>query len=147
MMNKQQKEYTVSRITSITKGKEFECECEKPDLLKHIRRAIVSDLAKLKSAKDITKIFEDRIIEKGDSYRCMEASADLLFQEPESYKQAMFELALEKQKHSDANIKIKEYAQRLIDAINLGKYEDGAIPIKLMESYVPEPPTKNKTTK
>ena len=141
-MNKQQRDYTIDRINKIAKGKEFECECEKPDLKKHIRRAIAAGTSKMKSAKEITAMYEKRIIEQGESYRDMEANVTQLFEEPQSYKDAMTELKTEQQKHADANAEVHRYAQSLIDAVELGKFEDGAEPIKLMEGYAPKPPTK-----
>ena len=48
----------------------------------------------------------------------------------------------EQKKHADANAEVHRYAQSLIDAVELGKFEDGAEPIKLMEGYAPKPPTK-----
>lgn len=144
-MNKQQRDYTVDRIRNIAQGKEFECECEKPSLKAHIRRAIAAGTSKMKSAKDITAMFEKRIIESEGGYR-ESLSADLpqLFEEPQSYKDAMAELAAEQRKHAEANAEVQRYAQYLIDAVELGKYEDGAEPIRLMEAFQPKPPASAK---
>ncbi len=144
-MNKQQRDYTIDRIKKIAQGKEFVCECEKPDLGKHIRRAIAAGASKLKSAKEITSMFEKRIIESGDGYRSLEVTPTQLFEQPQSYKDAMAELKSEQKKHEDANAAIKSYAQLLIDAVELGKYEDGAEPIRLMESFIPQPPKSAKS--
>ena len=141
-MNKQQRDYTIDRINKIAKGKDFKCECEKPDLNKHIRRTIAAGTAKMKSAKEITAMFEKRIIEQGESYRDMDANLTQLFEPPQSYKDAMAELKTEQQKHADANADGHRYAQSLIDAVELGKFKDGAEPIKLMEAYAPKLPTK-----
>ncbi len=144
-MNKQQRDYTIDRINKIAKGKEFECECEKPELKKHIRRAIAAGTSKMKSAKEITAMYEKRIIEHGESYRDMEATVVQLFEEPQSYKDAMAELKAEQKKHADANAEVKKFAQRLIDDVELGKYEDGAEPIRLMEAYIPVAPRSAKS--
>lgn len=68
-MNKQQRDYTIDRIKKIAKGKEFECECEKPSLSKHIRRAIANGTAKLRPAKVIVSHFERKVIEEGNRGR------------------------------------------------------------------------------
>ena len=143
-MNKQQRDYTITRISQIAKGKEFACECEKPELKKHIRRAIAAGISKMKPAKEITAMFEKRIIEQGEEYRYLDANVTQLFEEPQSYKDAMAELKAEQKKHEDANATVKRYAQSLIDAVELGKYDDGAEPIRLMESFIPQPPKSAK---
>lgn len=141
-MNKQQREYTIDRITKIAKAKEFKCECEDPSLKKHIRRAIAAGISKMKPAKEIIAMFEKRIIENGESYRDMEANMCDLFEQPQSYKEAMAELNAEQKKYDDTNAEVQRYAQGLIDAVELGKFEDGAEPIKLMEGYAPKHPVK-----
>jgi len=135
-MNKQQRDYAIERIGKISKSKEFECECEKPSLSKHIRRAIAAGNSKVKTAKEITFIFEDKIM-GGDSYRSDTADMKDLFEQPQSYKDAMAELAAEQKKHEDANNEVKRFAQGLIDRVNLGEFEDGKEPIRLMEAYSP----------
>jgi hypothetical protein len=139
-MTKQQREYTIERIKKISKGKAFECECEKPDLTKHIRRSIATGSSKMKSAKEITAMYERRIVEQGDSYRDMEANVTQLFEQPQSYKDAMAELAREQKKHADANEKTARFAQSLIDRIELGEFDDGKEPILLMEGFTPVKP-------
>lgn len=144
-MNKQQRDYTIERINKIAKDKEFVCECETPDLRKHIRRAIAAGTSKMKSAKEVTAMYQKRIIEQGESYRDMEAKVTDIFEEPQSYKDAMAELKAERKKHADANAEVQRYAQSLIDGVELGKFEDGAEPIRLMEAYSPKLPTPGKT--
>lgn len=141
-MNKQQRDYIASRIKDIAKGKKFECECEKPSLGKHVRRAIASGKAKMKPSGEIIALFQKRIIEQSDSYRGLDFSLEGLFEEPQSYKDAMEELKSEQRKHADANALVHQYAQSLIDAVELGKYEDGAEPIRPMEAYAPKAPVK-----
>jgi hypothetical protein len=142
-MNKQQRDYTIDRIESVSKGKKFECECEKPSLAKHIRRAIAAGAAKVKSPKEITKFFESKIM-SGESYRSDSASMEDLFEEPQSYKDAMAELAAEQKKHQDANDEVQRFAQNLIDRVELGEFEDGKEPIRLMEAYAPKAPKPAK---
>lgn len=138
-MNKQQREYTIERIKKTSKSKEFECECEKPSLSKHIRRAIAAGAAKVKSAKEITGHFESKIM-GGESYRSDSADMTDLFEAPQSYKDAMAELKEEQKKHADANDEVQRYAQGLIDRVELGEFEDGREPIRLMEAYAPKAP-------
>lgn len=138
-MNKQQRDYAIERITSISKGKEFECECEKPSLSKHIRRAIASGSSKVRASREITAFFEAKIMD-GESYRSDSADITVLFDEPLTYKQAMAELAAEQKKHQDANDEVKRFAQGLIDRVELGEFEDGKEPIRLMEAYAPKAP-------
>lgn len=64
------------------------------------------------------------------------------FEEPQSYKDAMTELNAEQKKHVDANTEAQRFAQALIDRIELGEFEDGKEPIRLMEAYAPKPPAK-----
>lgn len=133
-MNKQQREYTTARIDKIAKEKQFKCECEKPSLEAHIRRAIAGKMAKMKPAKDITAMFETRILEGNDRYE-IRASLKDLYEHPQSYKDAMAELKAEQDKHEEENKRIQRYAQELIDRIELGEFEDGKDPIRLMEAY------------
>lgn len=143
-MNKQQRDYTIDRINKIAKGKEFECECEKPSRVKHIRRAIAQGTAKVKSAKEIFRHFEKDIIENGSRYNDPTAGLADLFEEPQSYKEAMAELAAEQKKHEDANNEVKRFAQSLIDRVELGEFDDGKEPIRLMEAYAPKAPKPAK---
>ena len=138
-MNKQQRDYSTERIKEIARKKQFKCECEKPSLHAHIRRAIAAKTAKLRTAKDITMMFETRIMEAQDRYD-MKADIKDLYEAPQSYKDAMAELKAEQDKHEAENESTYRYAQSLIDQIELGEFEDGKEPIRLMEAYTPKPP-------
>jgi len=142
-MNKQQRDYAIDRIKKTSKSKEFECECEKPSLSKHIRRAIAAGSSKVKPAKEITAIFESKIM-GGESYRSDSVDMTDLFEAPQSYKDAMAELAAEQKKHKDANDEVQRFAQGLIDRVELGEFEDGKEPIRLIEAYAPKAPKSAK---
>lgn len=47
----------------------------------------------------------------------------------------MEELKREQDKHEVENRKTRRFAQGLIDRIELGEFEDGKEPIRLMEAY------------
>jgi hypothetical protein len=138
-MTKQQREYAISRIRTIAGQKKFKCECQKPSLQKHIRRAIAAGCAKVKSAKAITGHFESKIM-GDDSYRSDSASITDIFEAPQSYNDAMAELAAEQSKYEAANQDVSRFAQSLIDRVELGEFQDGKDPILLMEAYAPKAP-------
>lgn len=142
-MNKQQRDYAIKRINEISNKKHFKCECEVPSLTTHIRRAIAAGVSKVKPAKDIIAIFEQKIM-SGESYRESTTEMKNLFEAPQSYKDAMAELKAEQDKHAAENNATTKFAQGIIDRIELGMFEDSIEPIRLMEAYEPKAPAKRK---
>ena len=139
-MNKQQRDYTITRIKSIASEKQFECECEQPSLTKHIRQAIAAGTAKLKPSSVIVEHFREAMMT--DRYSCESAKLSELFVPPLSYVEQCRELEAEKAKHAAENALTMKFAQGLIDRIELGEFEDGKEPIRLMEAYTPKKPAK-----
>jgi hypothetical protein len=139
-MNKQQRDYTIQRIKYIANEKKFECECAEPSLVKHIRQSIAAGTAKLKTSAAIIEHFRDALMT--DRYSCDSGKITDLFVPPQSYVDQCKELEAEKAKHANENAMTMKFAQGLIDRIELGEFEDGKEPIRLMEAYTPKKPTK-----
>lgn len=83
-------------------------------------------------------MLESRILDGQDRHD-LKAKLEELYDAPQSYKDAMAELKAEQDKHEEENKSIFGYAQSLIDRIELGEFEDGKEPIRLMEAYGAKP--------
>lgn len=146
-MNKQQRDYAIERIKTIAADKLIRCQCDIPSLEAHIRRAIAAEEAKLKSPKQINVLFIQKIYRESRGWNKLGADVEELYEPPQSYKDAMALLEAEHAKHEEENNNTQDFAQSLIDRIQLGEFEDGKEPIRLMEAYTPKPITKSAKKK
>lgn len=130
-MNKTDKEYTVRRIRDVLNSKLIKCECEGPKLVEHLRKGAVNGELKLKSAKDINKVYAANVTQ-GEVNRWHRDAipCDEIFHSPKSYLDEMKKHEAEKKVVDEMNKKLKAKFDLLIDDVNLGKFEDGADAIK-----------------
>jgi len=122
-MNKQEKEYTVSRIEEACNSRLIVCECKAPSLESHLKRAAANMELKPNSSARLSELAFDRIV-KG-SWGGSEFKLRDIFREPSSYKEDKAKYDAEKKSHLAENRKIESKFQAIIDRVNLNEFESG----------------------
>ncbi|MEO0797396.1 MAG: hypothetical protein AAFX93_19770 [Verrucomicrobiota bacterium] len=121
-MNRQQKNYTIDRINNEVRKKHIECSCKRPSLEEHIKRAICSGQAKLLPTAKINESAEKAVID--GTYR-PSLALESVFAPPKSYREANSEFESEQKRIEARNNALDGKAQKIIDQVNLDKYDDG----------------------
>lgn len=113
------------------------CECAAPDREQYLHHAAATGHLKLQNSSKIKELAFEKVTkaESGYSSNKLTFHAKEIFVDPPAYTAAVKKHQAELKQIEDRNEAFREFAERIIDAVNLNQFEDGQDAIAQVQSY------------